>query len=73
VSASEITRLANDIAAQFAHRPYADASRATAEHMRNFWDPRMRRQLIEVVSAGKGELDPVVVGAAAELRPTESG
>jgi formate dehydrogenase subunit delta len=73
VSASEITRLANDIAAQFAHRTYAEASRATADHMRSFWDPRMRRQLIEVVSAGTDDLDPVAVGAAAELKPPETG
>jgi formate dehydrogenase subunit delta len=73
VSTSEITRLANDIAVQFAHRTYTEASRATAEHMRNFWDPRMRRQLIELVSAGGGDLDPVAVAAAAQLKPPDAG
>jgi formate dehydrogenase subunit delta len=73
VSTSAITRLANDIAAQFAHRAHAEASRATAEHMRNFWDPRMRQQLIELVSAGGEDLDPVAMRAAARLKPPEAG
>ena len=73
MSTSAITRLANDIAAQFAHRAYAEASRATAEHMRNFWDPRMRRQLLELVAEGNADLDPVVVGAAAHLKPPDAG
>jgi len=68
MSSSEVARLANDIAAQFGHRAYGDASIATAEHMRNFWDPRMRRQLLELVAEGGDDLDPVVVGAAAHLK-----
>jgi hypothetical protein len=37
--------------------------------MRTFWDPRMRRQLIDLVAVGTGDLDPVVVGAVAHLDP----
>jgi formate dehydrogenase subunit delta len=73
MSSSEVARLANDIAAQFAHRSSADASLATATHMRTFWDPRMRRQLLELVAEGGDDLDPVVVGAAAHLEPPGAG
>jgi len=69
MSSAEVARLANDIAAQFAHRSSADASLATATHMRTFWDPRMRRQLIDLVAVGTGDVDPVVVGAVAHLDP----
>jgi formate dehydrogenase subunit delta len=70
MSIPEVARLANDIAAQFGHRTQNDASVATAEHMRTFWDPRMRKQLQELVDEGGADLDPVVVGAAAHLKET---
>jgi len=68
VSTSEVARLASDIAAQFAHRPSEEASVSTANHMRMFWDPRMRQQLIDLVSAGDTDLDAVVVAAVARLQ-----
>jgi formate dehydrogenase subunit delta len=68
MSSSEVARLAADIAAQFAHQPESDASTAVAAHIRSFWDPRMRSQLIELVARGGSDLDPVVVAAAARLR-----
>jgi formate dehydrogenase subunit delta len=72
MSTSDVERLASDIAAQFAHQPEAEASSSVAAHIRNFWDPRMRSQLIDLVAAGGDDLDPVLVAAAARLRPTES-
>lgn len=39
-----LVRMANQIAANLAHEP--DPARATADHMRLFWDPRMRRALL---------------------------
>jgi formate dehydrogenase subunit delta len=72
MSTSEIARLASDIAAQFAHRPDAEASISVAAHMRTFWDPRMRSQLIDLVDAGGSDLDPVVLAAAASLRADDN-
>jgi formate dehydrogenase subunit delta len=69
MSSSAVVRLANDIAAQFAHRSAADASSSVAAHLRTFWDPRMRAELLDLVTAGGSGLDPVVVAAAAHLRP----
>lgn len=60
-------RLAGDIAAQFRHRPAEAAAAAVAEHIRQFWDPRMRRDLLAEVDAGVGT-DPLVVAAAEQLR-----
>jgi formate dehydrogenase subunit delta len=61
-------RLANDIAAQFRHRPTGEAAGAVAEHLRSFWDPRMRTQLIAHVEAGGAGLDPLLVHVVARLR-----
>jgi formate dehydrogenase subunit delta len=60
-------RLAGDIAAQFHHRPADEAATAIAEHIRQFWDPRMRRALLAEIDTG-AEADPLVVAAAGRLR-----
>jgi formate dehydrogenase subunit delta len=52
----EIARLvamANQIAAFFESLPQRDeAIKGVAQHLRNFWDPRMRKQLIAHVMEG---------------------
>ena len=60
-------RLAGDIAAQFHHRPVEEAATAIAVHVRQFWDPRMRRALLAEIDAG-AEADPLVTAAAVLLR-----
>jgi formate dehydrogenase subunit delta len=72
MSTSEIARLASDIAAQFAHQSQPDAASSVAAHIRSFWDPRMTRQLLDLVASGGSGLDPVVVAAAARLRPPDT-
>jgi formate dehydrogenase subunit delta len=62
-------RLANDVAAQFAHRPLDEAARAVATHLRAFWEPRMRAALLAHVDAGALGLDPVAERATTLLRP----
>jgi formate dehydrogenase subunit delta len=61
-------RLANDVAAQFHHRPSSEAAAAVAEHLRTFWDPRMRERLLAHVDAGAADLDVIAVAAAGLLR-----
>jgi formate dehydrogenase subunit delta len=61
-------RLANDIAAQFRHWQTGEAAAVIAEHLRSFWDPRMRTQLIAHVDAGAADLDPLLVHVVAQLR-----
>ncbi|WP_405063947.1 formate dehydrogenase subunit delta [Kribbella sp. NBC_01505] len=60
-------RLANEIAAQFAHRPTADAATAIANHMRVVWDPRMKSALKAHAQAGAVDLDPAAALAAQQL------
>jgi len=65
-------RMANDIAAQFHHRPPEEAAEEVAQHIRLFWEARMRADLLDHVAAAKvGQvdgIDPVVVAAAELLR-----
>jgi formate dehydrogenase subunit delta len=61
-------RLANDVAAHFHHRPPAEGAAEVADHLRTFWDPRMRAELLAHAENGAGDLDPLAVAAAALLR-----
>lgn len=61
-------RLANEIAVQFHHVPAAEAEDAIATHLRMFWDPSMRTQLLAHVAAGGADLDPLVIKAADQIR-----
>jgi formate dehydrogenase subunit delta len=57
-------RLVNDIAVQFHHRPPDEAAETIAQHLRTFWGPRMRAELLGHVEAGGVGLDPLAVRAA---------
>jgi formate dehydrogenase subunit delta len=58
-----VVRLANDIAAQFRHLPPDEAAADVANHIRRFWDPRMRVALLEVADHQQADLDPGVIAA----------
>ena len=60
-------RLATEIADQFRHKPADRAAEAIANHIRMFWDPRMRAVLLDAEFAGEVD-DPLVVAAIARLR-----
>lgn len=61
-------RLADDISAQFRHLPMRQAAEIIAQHIRTFWDPRMRSQLIEQVAAAGIHCDSHVAAAVRLLR-----
>jgi len=61
-------RLVNDVARQFRHLPHDEAVAGVVAHLRSFWDPRMRAQLLAAVDAGDEDLDPVAAEAAAAFR-----
>ncbi|GAB4118189.1 MAG: formate dehydrogenase subunit delta [Sideroxydans sp.] len=59
--------MANRIGDFFAAMPEREeALLGIANHLRNFWEPRMRRQLLDYVDGGQcGELRPIVLDAIA--------
>lgn len=65
--ADKLQRMANDIAHNLAVLGDA-APAAIADHLRQFWSPRMRAELTAMVEAGGAGLDTLVVQAVGELR-----
>ena len=66
-----VMRLAHEIAAQFGHRPLPAAAEEIAHHIRMFWDPRMRAQLMDQVGQAGTHCDPKIAAAADLLRDAE--
>lgn len=65
-----LIRMANDIANFFASEPDPhEAARSVASHIKRFWDPRMRAQIISILrkgGAGLNELAASGVNVLAE-------
>jgi formate dehydrogenase subunit delta len=57
-----------EIVDQVRHKPVDVAAAAVATHLRSFWDPRMRADLIAYVDSDPPDLDPIVARAAELLR-----
>jgi formate dehydrogenase subunit delta len=60
-------RMVNDIVVNLGYLPNEQVAAAVADHVNRFWDPRMKRRLVEQVAAEPEGVDPVVVAAAALL------
>jgi formate dehydrogenase subunit delta len=63
-----VVRLANDIAAQFRHLPPDEAAADVANHIRRFWDPRMRAELLALADHRQVDLDDGAFAAVELLR-----
>ena len=50
MDSQSIVRMANDIANFFAPYPEADAVEGVRDHLMKFWDPGMRKDLVNVVT-----------------------
>ncbi|KAF0116851.1 MAG: formate dehydrogenase delta subunit [Rhodobacteraceae bacterium] len=68
MSAEKITRMANDIAKFMESKPHDEGVALLASHINDFWDPRMRRQLFELLDAGGAGFRPLVLEAARSIR-----
>ena len=65
-----LIKMANQIGAFFEAMPdHAEAVDGIADHLRKFWEPRMRRELLAHVDAhGSGAISPIVAEALARHR-----
>jgi formate dehydrogenase subunit delta len=67
-TSKKLVYMANQIATFFASQPAAEAAAGTATHINKFWDPRMRKQLFEIIDNHGGEgLSPLVLEAASQI------
>lgn len=68
MSPDKLTYMANQIARSFQSRTYDEAVAATAEHISNFWEPRMRRQLFALMDAEPTSFNAIVRDARIRIR-----
>lgn len=70
MSPETLIRMANQIAAFFKAQGLETAPAAIAEHLQAFWDPRMRKAIIELEANGTAPgLDPKAAEAVRMLKP----
>ena len=67
MSGHDVVAMANQIAGAFRMLDEAAAIDATEDHLRKFWDPRMRARLVAALDAGAASLDPVARQATLRL------
>ncbi|MBL4559305.1 MAG: formate dehydrogenase subunit delta [Rhodobacteraceae bacterium] len=54
MSPDKIVYMANQIARFFDSQRGGDPTEKVAQHLRDFWDPRMRAQLMDIVGGWRG-------------------
>jgi formate dehydrogenase subunit delta len=65
---AKLITMANQIAKFMESKPHQEGLDGLSSHINDFWEPRMRRQLFEVLDAGGQGLRPLVVEAATLIR-----
>jgi formate dehydrogenase subunit delta len=66
----KLVYMANQIAKYFASQGLEQAVSGTADHIKKFWDPRMRAAIFAHLETGGAGLDPVARRAVEDLAAT---
>ena len=61
---TDLVRMANQIADFYKPYPRDEAVAGVAEHIRSFWEPRMRKGLSELVTSGGADLNDLALAGA---------
>ena len=64
----KIIRMANQIATYFDSRPEAERAGGIASHINDFWEPRMRTQLLSLLGSRREAFKPDVVSSEPLIR-----
>jgi formate dehydrogenase subunit delta len=67
-TSEKLVRMANQIAAFFHSKPRQEGIAGVAEHINKFWEPRMRRQLFEMLDKGGEGFNELVIAAAPRIK-----
>lgn len=62
-----VVRLGHDLVRNFEALPPDEAASEVATHIRKFWDPRMRQELLARIRRGDTDLHPLLVAAGEDL------
>jgi len=65
MDAHHLVTMVNEIAAFFAGEDPGKAPENVANHLRRYWDPRMRKQILQHINAGGEGLSPVAQAGVA--------
>lgn len=68
MSHEKLIHMANQIAIFFESKPHGEGVEGIAAHINAFWEPRMRRQLFEMLDAGQPGFRPLLLDAASSIR-----
>ncbi len=68
MSPDKLVHMVNQIAAFFASQPPARQVPGVTNHLRDFWAPEMRSQLLQIAAAGEHEIHPGAQAAVEALR-----
>ena len=71
MSPDKLAYMANQIGKFFAHQKPDDAVASIEDHLRKFWDPRMRRAIVAQLENCEIQLDPPVRKAIARLQDSQ--
>lgn len=71
MAADKLVMMANQIGKFFAAQTHADKPALIADHIKKFWDPRMRKGILAHLAAGGAGLDPLVLEAVKKLPPVQ--
>ena len=72
MSPDRLIYMANQIGMFFRSQGHDKAVPGIAEHIRKFWDPRMRKAIFAHLDAGGAGLDPYVREAVATLQQAQT-
>jgi formate dehydrogenase subunit delta len=64
----KLVYMANQIATFFKSQPENEAAEGVANHISDFWEPRMRKQLFDMIAEGNADFHPLVLKAAPRIR-----
>ena len=68
MSPDKLCYMANQIGKFFKSQPEPMAVASIADHIKKFWDPRMRKAIFAHLSAGGAGLDPLPLQAVGVLK-----
>ena len=68
MSPDKLVYMANQIGKFFASQGPDEAVTGTLDHLRKFWDPRMRKEIVAYLEQGGAGLEPNVREAVSRLK-----
>lgn len=72
-SVDKLVKMANQIGKFFVAQKESESAANMAEHLKKFWDPRMRATIVDHLNHGGAGLDPIAIEAVKRLaHPTSA-